>query len=102
MIRNASALPIDTMCNTVTHGATPDEVGRLGRPGRHKPLSDGIAGLLRQTLGISGDNVPAVGLADVRLRPSALSPPAAPAWPPSSATPRYADDDRSRLLRAEG
>jgi alkyldihydroxyacetonephosphate synthase len=39
-----------------------------GDPAAAKPLSDGIAGLLQQALGISGDNVPAVGLADVRLR----------------------------------
>ena len=73
-----------------------------GDPAAAKPLSDGIAALLRQALGISGDNVPAVGLADVRLRPSALSPADRTGLAAIVGDTHYADDDRSRLLRAGG
>lgn len=73
-----------------------------GDPAAAKPLSDGIAGLLQQALGISGDNVPAVGLADVRLRPSALSPADRAGLAAIVDDANLADDDRSRLLRAGG
>jgi alkyldihydroxyacetonephosphate synthase len=66
-----------------------------GDPAAAKPLSDGIAALLQQALGVSGDNVPAVGLADVRLRPSHPVPADRTGLAAIVGDAHYADDDRS-------
>lgn len=73
-----------------------------GDPAAAKPLSDGIAALLRQALGVDGNPVPAVGLDDIRLRPSCLSPTARAALADIVGEPYCAYDDRSRLLRSGG
>ena len=73
-----------------------------GDPAAAKPLSDGITALLQQALGVSGDQIPAVAQADVRLRPPTLSPADRTALTAIVGAAHYADDDRSRLLRAGG
>ncbi len=73
-----------------------------GDPPAAKPLSEGIAALLRQALGVDAAAVPAVALEDVRLRPSALAAADRAALTAIVGEAGYADDDRARLLRAGG
>ena len=73
-----------------------------GDPAAAKPLSEGVAGLLRQALGVADSAVPAVTLDEVRLRPSTLSPTDRTALAAIVGEPNCIDGDRARLLRAGG
>jgi alkyldihydroxyacetonephosphate synthase len=73
-----------------------------GDPAAAKPLSEGVAALLRQALGVGDSPVAEVTLENVRLRPSGLSPADRAALAAIVGAPNCADDDRARLLRAGG
>ena len=73
-----------------------------GDPAAATPLSDGIAGLLRQALGVEPGDHPAVTLEDVRLRPSTLAAADRAALVRLLGETNVTDDDRSRILRAGG
>ncbi len=73
-----------------------------GDPAAAKPLSESIAALLQQALGVAAPPLAEVDLPDVRLRPSTLAPTDRAALAAIVGPTNCADDDRSRLLRAGG
>lgn len=73
-----------------------------GDPAAAKPLSEGIATLLQQVLGVDGSPIAAVTLEEVRLRPSTLSAADRTALTAIVGEANVADDDQARLLRAGG
>ncbi|MGE0215878.1 FAD-binding oxidoreductase [Mycolicibacterium sp.] len=73
-----------------------------GDPAAAKPLSDGIRTLLQQALGVGADPVPEPTLAQVRLRPSALSRTDRDALSAIVGPEHLIVEDRARLLRAGG
>ncbi len=73
-----------------------------GDPHAAKPLSDGIRGLLEQALGVGGAPLAELEPAQVKLRPSALSPADRDALSEIVGAGYCGIDDRARLLRAGG
>ena len=73
-----------------------------GDPKAAKPLSDGIRNLLEQALGVEDASLPELEPAQVRLRPSALSPADRDALAEIVGTEHCGVDDHARLLRAGG
>ncbi|MGK2879509.1 MAG: FAD-binding oxidoreductase, partial [Mycobacterium sp.] len=71
-------------------------------PAAAKPLPDGIRSLLTHALGIDGTPEPELRLADVRLRPSALSESDRAAFATVVGPEFVHDDDAARLTRAGG
>lgn len=73
-----------------------------GDPAAAKPLSEGIRSLLKQAVGLQDSGGTEIGAADVRLRPSALSPADNDALAGIVGAEYCRTDDRDRLLRAGG
>lgn len=73
-----------------------------GDPAAAKPLSDGIRALLVQALGVDATPKPELDIADVRLRPSALSAADREALTAIVGATHCISDDDDRLLRAGG
>jgi alkyldihydroxyacetonephosphate synthase len=73
-----------------------------GDPAAAKPLSDGIRALLKQAIGIDDSHATAPGIDEVKLRPSAMSPPDRDALAAIVGADHCRVDDRARLLHAGG
>ncbi|OJZ68728.1 FAD-binding oxidoreductase [Mycolicibacterium diernhoferi] len=73
-----------------------------GDPQAARPLSDGIKALLKQALGVEGPAAPDLDIADVRVRPSALTDADRNALQGAVGAPFCRVDDSSRLLRSGG
>lgn len=73
-----------------------------GDPAAAKPLSDGIRGLLEQTLGIEGADTPDITADQVTLRPSRLTDANRAALESIVGAGHCLVEDRDRLLRAGG
>lgn len=73
-----------------------------GDPQAARPLSDGIKALLKQALGVAGPAAPDLDIADVRVRPSALTDADRNALQGAVGAPFCRVDDSSRLLRSGG
>ncbi len=73
-----------------------------GDPQAARPLSDGIRALLTQALGVTGDDAAGLDVAQVRLRPSALTDSDRAALAEIVGADYCRDDDPDRLLHAGG
>ena len=73
-----------------------------GDPGAAKPLSDGIRSLLQQALGVTGTEVPAPGIDEVEVTPSALPAAHRDGLAAIVGAGYVRADDRARLLHAGG
>lgn len=73
-----------------------------GDPGAAKPLSDGIRSLLQQALGVTGTEVPAPGIDEVEVTPSALPAAHRDGLAAIVGAGYVRADDRDRLLHAGG
>ena len=73
-----------------------------GDPALAKPLSAGIRSLLEQALGITPDEAPGPGIAEVALTPSALPEPHRDALAAVVGEEYLRTEDRDRLLHAGG